>query len=437
MSEILSSISPEDARQLWASLAEEGKSPAELAFAGQVLPTYSVGIGPWIERIAKTYLQELSRRHGHFKLVIAPYGGGKTHFLMSLGGKGLEEGFGVAYVACTQGVNLDSPLNVYRAFMKALQFPGEDRPGVSRFLQRVTAFKLRQIQSAGAPDPEIAFAAWLVQVAADDHPESAFGRVVAEALRAHHDPAQATAGDGALRWLRGEMDTLTKEELTALRLAKVPAKSQAELGRNLLLSVIRFAKEHAGLQGVVLLFDEVETLFTARGKALERVLSAMRVMVDLPGNVPGGVPLLGVFSAVPDVLEQLQKYPALEQRLSVKGVSFDEGNDFALQIQLEKVANEADLLRELGKRLIGLGKLATRHEYDRSIQGKNVERLAHVAAQRSLQIDARRLFVKTCVSILDAQAREGERLLSDDELASRYAGSFESLKQQEQSEPEP
>lgn len=437
MTETTSSVDPQDARQLWASLAEEGKAPTELTFAGHMLPIYSVAIGPWVDRIAKTYLLELSRKHAHFKLVIAPYGGGKTHFLMSLGSRALDEGFAVAYVACTKGVSLDSPLDVYRAYVKALQLPNIERPGLKRFLRRVLEHKKHQIQLAGASDPDAAFALWLEQVSSDDYPENAFGRVITEALRTLDDPLQAAAGDAALRWLQGDTATLTKDDLSALRLAKVPAKAQADLGRNLLLSMLQFAKTQAGVQGTVILFDEVETLFSATGKALQRVLSAMRVMIDVPAAQPGGVPLLGVFSAVPDVLEQLSKYVALEQRLSVKGATFEEGNDFAIQIHLEQVEDQEHLLRALGSRLIDLGQIATGHTFDRSIQDPNVDNLARVAARRNLQVDARRLFVKTCVNILNLQSREGEVLLSEDELASRYAGFFNSLKELDQAEPEP
>lgn len=437
MSESLSPIDPQDARQLWASLAEEGKAPAELTFASQVLPTYSVGIGPWVDRLAKIYLQDLCRQRAHFKLVIAPYGGGKTHFLMSLGSRALDEGFAVAYIACTRGVSLDSPLDVYRAFVKTLQLPGDEQPGLKRFLRRVLEHKMKQIQVAGAPDPEAAFALSLDQISTDDYPENAFGRVIAEALRALNDPSQAAAGEAALRWLQGDVDTLTKEDLTALRLARVPTRAQPDLGQNLLLSMLQFAKTQAGVQGTVILFDEVETLFNATGKALQRILSAMRVMIDLPAAVPGGVPLMGVFSAVRDVLEQLPKYGALEGRFAVKGVSFEEGGDFAVQIHLEHVGSQEDLLRALGSRLIDLGQTATGHAFDRSIQVPNVQSLAHVAAQRNLQVDAHRLFVKTCVNILQLQANDGEKFLSEDELAKRYAGFFNSLKEQDQAEPEP
>jgi hypothetical protein len=429
-------IQAEDAQQIWAILAEEGKAPSELTFASQVLPAYSVGIDPWIERLTHTYLLGLCRKQAHFKIVIAPYGGGKTHFLMSLGSRALTEGYAVAYVACTQGIDLNNSLDLYRIFIKALQIPGEDRPGIKRLLNRIIQNKMKQIEVAGAPDSDIAFNHWLGNVASDEHQESAFGRIIGEALRAEYEPSQAVAGDAPLRWLRGEIDTLTKEELAALRLAKYPAKTRNELGRNLIISVARFARE-AGVLGVVILFDEAETMFNATGKALLKVLSAMRVMIDSPGGVHGGVPLFGVFSAVPDILEQLGKYQALDQRLMVRGVSFEEGGNFAPQLHLDKVQSQEDLLYHIGQRLIELGNLATGHSFDHGIQESNLKKLSIISAERNLQIDARRLFVKTWVNILDAQVGLGERKYTEEELSDRYRGFFDNLRQSEQKDTEP
>jgi len=63
--------------------------------------------------------------------------------------------------------------------------------------------------------------------------------------------------------------------------------------------------------------------------------------------------------------------------------------------------------------------------------------LARVAAERNLQIDARRLFVKACVNILDVQVKVGEHKFSEEELSNRYQGFFQSLMQSEQKESEP
>lgn len=429
-------IGIDDARQIWAALAAEGKAPPELTFASQVLPVYSVGIDKWIERLASTYFRGLCRQHAHFKMVIAPYGGGKTHFLMTLGSKALDEGYAVSYIACTQGADLNNSFDIYRHFIQSFQLPGQDRPGLRRFLSTVVERKLTQIEEAGAPDEDIAFSRWLDNVSRDDHQENAFGRVIAEALRAERDPTQAVAGDAPLRWLRGEIDTLTKEELAALRLSKIPVKARNELGRNLIISIAKFVHE-AGALGVVMLFDEAETMFNATGKALLRVLSAMRVMVDIPSAIPGGVPLFGVFSAVPDILENFTKYKALEQRMAVKGVPFEEGSDFAPQIHLEKIDTQESLLRMIGDRLVALGRLATGCEFDDAIQAANIETLTRVAAERNLEIDARRLFVKSWINILDIQTKQGERIFSEDELSHRYAGFFQGLKESEKQEYEP
>ena len=425
-----------DARQLWAVLGAEGKAPTEIVSAKHQLSAYSVGIDVWVDRLCNLYLRELCRKNAHFKLVLAPYGGGKTHFLIELGLKALSEGFAVSYIPCGQEASLDNPLDIYRVFAKHIQLPNEDTPGIRNLLRRVVKNKRCQIEDRQAADPDVAFGRWLKKMKDSEYPENAFGRVMAVALKAEWDPDSAVSADAAIRWLQGDIDSLTKVEREELRLATITTKAKAEQGRNLLLSIARFVQE-AGIHGVVLLFDEVETLFNARGKALLRVLSAMRVLVDIPNGVAGGVPMLGVFSAVPDVLNELGKYPALQQRLAVLGASFDQGNDFATQILLEKLGTPTNLLSAIGARLIDVGTLALGYPFDRELQTQNAKALAHVASERNLDVDARRLYVKTWVNILGLQQSEGERLFTDKELAARYQGFFDSLKKVESEDNEP
>ena len=182
--------------------------------------------------------------------------------------------------------------------------------------------------------------------------------------------------------------------------------------------------------------DEVETLFQVRrGAAALRILGAMRVILDAPTGVSGGVPLFGVFSATPDVLEEFRRYPALEQRLAVRGAPFDEGNDFAPQMPLDRLQSQGTLLAEIGERLIEVGTIALGIQFERGLQRINARRLAQVASERSLDVDARRLFVKTWVNLLDIQSLEGEREIEDQELKARYSGSFESMNADTEFEP--
>jgi hypothetical protein len=429
-------MTPELARDLWASLAEHGRPEAEVARASETIPVYTVGIEPWIERLCLTYLRDLSTRNSHFKLVVAPYGGGKTHFLLSVGRRAREENFAVAYVPCRPGVSLATSLDLFREIINAIILPSEGGPGLVPLLRRVIANKRAQIHEANPPDPQGAFDAWIGSVLEEAHPEVTFGRVVAEALRALDNPASAAAGDAALRWLRGEIDSLTKEDLALLRLGKLSKARQNEFGRNLLWSVLRFVKE-AGVHGTVLLIDEVETVFDVRGKALQRVLGAMRILIDQPAAIPGGVPLLCVCAAVPEILEQTKKYQALDQRIRVVGAAYEEGADRAPQIDLGKLGDERDLLLRLGEKLVGVGDLALGWQFDRKIQNENLQRLAKIAIEYSLEISARRIFVRSWVNILDLQHHRGERVLTEDELRSRYRGDFDALRATERPEENP
>ena len=418
------------ANHLWARLASEGKAPTELNSASFVLPSYTAGIRPWIDRLSARYLQgdgALCKNGSHFKLVMAPYGGGKTHFLLALGLRAREEGYAVSYVPCSRDLSLDKPLDVYREVVKQLQLPGDERSGFRALLDATFTSKLREIK-ARAPDAEVAMARWINTIHSGHYPVEAFGRVMAGALKAQEEGSDL--GEAAIRWLQGEPDTLTKGEMLDLRLAKVSAAHHKQFGRNLLLSMVKFLPE-TGVHELVLLMDEVETMFTTKGKALLRVLAAMRVLVDMPDSLP----FFGVFSATPDMLEEFPKYPAIEQRLGVAGVGFEEGGDLSPQLWLDKVQSQEKLLTEIGQKLIAVGEIARDYSFDRELQRDNAGRLAQVASARNLDVDARRIFVKTWVSLLDIQVG-AERRFDDDELGSRYQGSFYSMYESDETDSE-
>ncbi len=431
-------IEQNDAMQLWAGLGSDGKAPTDLTSSSRVLASYTAGIEPWISRLANVYLAGLCRHGAHFKLVLAPYGGGKTHFLQSLGVRGLQDGFAVSYVACNEGLTLTDPLAVYKELIKHLRLPHVEEPGLQTFLDAVVAAKTAEIERQGAPDVQVAFRRWLRTVRRGTFPSNAFGRVVAEAIEATLAESDSMMGDAAFRWLQGDVGALSRDESAALRLPRVTKAEQPSFGRELMFSLIQFAPQ-AGVHGLVLLVDEVETLFNARGgRALFQLLAAMRVFLDNPAGVPGGVPLFGVFSAVPDIVDECdRKYGALAQRIAVHGASFDNGNDFAFQVPLERVESQEQLLAEIGRKLIDVGKAAHQWSLDRELQIRNAENLARVAAKRDFEVSARRMYVKTWIGLLERQATVAEIDFTEEELAVLYQGSFEALRTQEHEEYEP
>ena len=425
-----------DAIDLWATLSAEGKAPTAIGQASQCLPNYTVGFTSWIERLATYYLDDLARRNAHFKLVLAPYGGGKTHFLLALGVRALEKKYAIAYVPCGDSVALDRPLDIYREVAKSVRLTSEGQAGIYAVLEATLERKREEIHGKDVPDPDAAMHAWIRTLKYKPYAEPAFARTISAALGALAEGG-TDIGDAAIRWLQGEMDTLTPSEMRELRLARVPKDASGPFGRALILSLAQFLPD-ASVHGLTLLIDEVETLFQVRkGKATLGLLAAIRSLLDVPGSFDH-VPLFGVFSATPDVLEELRKYPAVEQRLAVHGAGFEEGNDTAIQLSLAEVdRNHKELLEAIGRKLLDIGDVVKGRPYDHAIQETNANRLATIASERNLDVDQRRLFVKTWVALLEYQSSAGERTFSDDELEGRYVGEFRKIESSEDGGFEP
>ncbi len=75
---------------------------------------------------------------------------------------------------------------------------------------------------------------------------------------------ETTVGEAAFHWLQGEPGILNRGDLHELRLERMRKADRRTFGRNLLLSLVKFLPQ-AGVHGLVLLLDEVETLSQVSG----------------------------------------------------------------------------------------------------------------------------------------------------------------------------
>jgi hypothetical protein len=424
------------AKQILTQLASTGLPPRDITAASEDLPMFSVGIDDWIDRLATEYLGELCRSQSHFKLVLAPYGGGKTHFLMALGIRALQENYAVSYIACVpgkrgSGARVDDPMGLYSEVVGQLQLPSGLGKGVPALLNVVVDRTRKRIEESGASDPDRAFELFRRQLRVR-FPGGQFGdfaHVMSIALHGvWSEQDDSIAFRGAEKWLDGRLDSLTKDEWAAIGLRKPTVAQTSDLGRRQLLAIANFL-DYASVFGLVLLIDEVETMFNAKGKALQSVLGAIRTMTDWSGSGQITAPMLGIFAAVPDVEFELRRYPAVQQRYKVMGASFEEGNDSAPVINLEKVRQDQPaLLQEIGVKLVELALVASGSQLNRDEQLDNAKRLAQIASKMNLDIDSRRLFVKACSAILQLQISTGAKTFPDKELAERYRGEFDGMR---------
>jgi hypothetical protein len=171
----------------------------------------------------------------------------------------------------------------------------------------------------------------------------------------------------------------------------------------------------------------MDTILNARGKALERILTSMRVMLDAPDSRMDRIPLFGVFAAVPDIAQQIGRYQALATRFQVF-VPFHIGDNNAPQFDLSELGVQNEMLRAIGEKLLELGIKVHAWNFDRNLQRRNLYQLADITANRMLEVNARRLFVKAWCSLLEEQARTGQREYSVAALTELIQGVYEGFR---------
>jgi hypothetical protein len=421
-----------DLRDAWRNLASYGTPPAS-EIAGRVLPAWSVGLDAWLNRLTKEFLRDYCRRNSHFKLVLAPYGGGKTHFLLSLAARAAAENWATCYLQCKSNVSLGDWFGLYEQVAKAIQLPGSRLHGVKPLF--LAALEQMRKRAETSPEPDFALDKMLAALEDEDWPHSSFATVAVAFLNHLRDPrANPVTGEAAQRWLQGQPDSLTAKDRQALHLGQLRGQGKSQHGQTLLYSLVKFIPL-AGVNGLALLLDEMDTMLNARGKALERILVSMRVLLDAPDQRMDRLPLFGVFAAVPDIVQQMQNAQFLSSRFKVI-VPFHKGDDNAPQLDLSELGSQHEMLRAMGEKLLQLGIQVHDWKLNLDLQRRNLRCLADVTANRRLEVNARRLFVKAWCSLLEEQARAGEVEKTENEMVGLIDGAYSGFRKEEETRKE-
>jgi hypothetical protein len=171
-----------------------------------------------------------------------------------------------------------------------------------------------------------------------------------------------------------------------------------------------------GVTGSVILFDEGDRVMSLSANRSQRLMDNLRQLVDLCGQAR--FPSVMVLMPVPPefLRNVVPDYPALHQRLS--SVSpLSERSPQAPVIDLEHLdLPPAQLLEEIGVKVMHVFEIARRVELDEEKQRENAKRLAHVITRHHFEVSHRRVFVKAWVDLLYGQVAEGEMLLPEASL---------------------
>lgn len=406
----LRNMTPDMARSVLDRMGSTGQPPERGA------RSVNVATEDLLEILRTEYLVPMraSGRNSTFKLVQAPFGGGKTQFLHCLRELAWSEGFATTLVGLSpKECPFDRPPSIYREVVRRIELPVENyeeepNPGLDRVLRQLA---LDRVDEVGVD----AFIAWLKSDFGRTNIESrAFGRAVRafmEAVANDDFDAEELLGD----YLLGHK--IPAADLAPYRLREVlDDESAFRWLRSMVQSLAAL-----NLPGVVLMFDEMDRNMSLSAGRRRAIGDNLRQMIDYCGQslLPG---VVWCYAVPPEFMDTIvPEYPALAQRL--KGaVRFSKKSPMQPVIDLDHLPlGPTELLQALGRRLLILTELAYDCTFDHKMQDANLDALAVELGERSFESGTRRTFVKAVVALIEAQRREGESALSMDEVR-EFAG---------------
>lgn len=404
-------LPPRVAKSVIHRMGETGQPPERGALA------VNVGTDGLLEILEQEYLEPMKSegRNSSFKLVQAPFGGGKTQFLHSLREIAWKLGFATSLVGVSpKECPFDDARKIFLEVVRNVELPPGDfdeerRPGLDELLRRTAEAR---VERYGGP----AFLAWLKDEFSRERVES---RAFQRACWLFMDAV-----------VQGDLDQeelfrsyLFGEKLTASDLGPFQVREQLETENayRFLKSLVQVLRA-LQLPGVVLLFDELDRIMSLSVKKRRAIGDNLRQMMDDCGQavLPA---LLWVYAVPPEFMRVIvPEYPALQQRLKGAG-GMSAQSPLAPLIDLDRLPlAPEELMERIGERLLALHELGWEHRFDAEIQRGNLSALAAYFGQLAFESGTRREFVKAAVQLLVEQHRGKEKLLSPSEVESLAKG---------------
>lgn len=366
--------------------------------------SFSVGFHEPIERLRRAVIDKRFRRGAaDVKFVIGPYGSGKTHFLRHLQAVAEADDCVTAEVALNLDVDYTKPMAVYREVARQIRPPGSHKRDFASLLESL----YERITSASddVDNASVLLELWCTTLNETDIRLPEYPRVLTRALRALHS-RNAEEFDLCQRWLAGGMtDRTVTNPLGLSPITTTEENLYANRAMIALFQVIR----HAGFRGTIVAYDEADQGFTVDRKRTQKILSMLQSTINALAGTPAIAAFI-VFALTPDVIETMETYPALQQRIADPGpgLRFFDGNARAVRIDLRDRNEDQDLL-EIARRLVDLLYDAHGDEIDvpRADMHAQIEDLAHTVMREDLSSANRRTLVKRAATTL-LQAWDGD-----------------------------
>ncbi|MFT4539413.1 MAG: hypothetical protein ACI841_000759 [Planctomycetota bacterium] len=392
-------VDPSMAQAIIQRMGETGQPPDRGTLA------VNIGTEGVLDILRQEYLVPMreSGRNSSFKLVEAPFGGGKTHFLFCLREIGWQEGFVTSLVDVSpQECPFDDTVSVYKAVARNLELPPDDPNAVPD--RGIDAVLIGLVRDRVKQNGKEVFQEWLVdefrRAQVESHAVRRAAFLFMQSILDRDFELEELMG----AFLRGE--AVSKGELST---NQVREELESRTAFRFLRSLIQVLRA-LDIPGVILLFDEMDRVMSLSVKRRKSIGDNLRQMIDHCGQATLPA-LLWVYAVPPEFRTTVvPEYPALEQRLRGAG-SFSATSPLEPVIDLNDLPLDAEqLFQSIGMRLFDLFQIWRGDQLDAEIQTHNMEVLARHMGRDALEVGSRRLFVKQAVHLLHAQLAKEARL---------------------------
>lgn len=364
---------------------------------------FGVGYDDALLRLRQKYLQDRFKRgKSAEKFVVGTFGSGKTHFLRHLAEIAREMNCITSEVAFNRDIDPSQSLVVYQEVARQVQPPKMETTGIQTLLQACLDQVAERAQAQG-PKAEMLQRAWVETVDAPGISLAAFGKVARKGLEALLN-GHTSALDQACRWLEGEVSD--RSLAAKLGVTVIPRAEHNLTGRRALLSLMQLIKR-ASFQGTVIGFDEADQgLSMVDRRKMQRILSMFQSGINALQDLDGGAGLV-LYAVTPQIVEQMDGYQALQQRIADpgSGQGFFDGNTLAPKIDLTSYRKRPEEeLQEIAAKLVDLffSKInGAKPEWRKKARAEALA-FAHQTAENDATSTSRRTVAKhVCASLLN------------------------------------
>jgi len=399
---------------------------------------FSVGLEPYLQVIEEDYLKGLVGHGGaSFKVVVGPYGSGKTHFLYSVREIAFRQNYVVSYCSLS---TKEKPFHkidlVYKGVVSGLMKPvGPDEllmgveKGLEPFLKATVHEVAESLRSEDIGEDELKQRLYRFATDVTSGLDSyAFSKAMRAAIIALVDE-RFEDFESALQFLKGEgYDSTRHKQMGILE------QFDEKHAFSMLRSLCRFVR-NLRYQGIVVLFDEAENPAAMSTKQRELLNANLREMIDQVAQ--SEFPFTMFFYAIPDEkqLTEGSRSPVLEAlKQRIRSV-FGKANPTGVQVRLADIGKDPiPFMKQVGDRLCAIYEIAYDFPIPVEAKGRIVELVSQKVQEEAYGEESyKRTFVQNLVKALNYY-RAGEDKGPIDEIFIANALNERPGKQEEEEE---